>query len=45
MSNLLPSVATATSGERDVTRPQVRDRAEPFLPDATNTVNSGEAAQ
>jgi superfamily II DNA or RNA helicase len=34
-----------TSGERDATQPQARDQAEPSFPNATNTVNPGEAEQ
>src|SRR5216117_1170251 len=34
-----------TSGQRDASRPQVRDQTEPSLPIATNTLNSGEAEQ
>ena len=34
-----------TSGERDATQPQARDRTEPSVPNATKTLNSGEAGQ
>jgi hypothetical protein len=34
-----------TSGERDVSQPQVHDQTAPFFSNATNTFNSGEAEQ
>lgn len=52
MSDLLPSTChisraapNRTSGERDATQPQARDRTEHSLPSATRTLNSGEAEQ
>jgi hypothetical protein len=45
MSHLLTTFRTVTSGERDATQPQVRAQPERSLPKATNTQNSGEAAQ
>ncbi len=37
--------ANRTSGERDASRPQVRDQTEPSFPNVANTVKSGEAAR
>ena len=34
-----------TSGERDTSRPQVRDQKGPEFPNVTNTVKFGEAEQ
>jgi len=44
MTHSRSTSAAAISGNRDATRPQVRDQAENASPDATDRVNAGEAA-
>ena len=45
MRDLLSTSETVTSGDRDATRPPVRDQADHALLKATNSANSGEAGK